>query len=196
MGIGEDDDLRKKLFEEMQKDGVCEDVDYGKDIEPWLGERAAIAAVHVDKAADPEPVLVLAVSDKDKAEGGIDTLRECGSSAGLSGESATDGDFVIEGDWMVFAEDKETAEKVVDMTAESSLDDDDDFQKWTDEMGDRGVMTMYAAPEAGRYIAEQFEGSVRWSAAPSAGARPRTTARPARARRCGRRRNSSRCART
>lgn len=171
IGIGENDDLRKKLFEEMQKDGVCEDLDYDEDIKPWLGERAAMGAVPLEKDAEPEPVLVLAVSDADKAEKGIEKLQECGATPTTANRVTAPGeeepsdstsdsgaDFLVQDGWLVFADDQDTAEKVVEMTKKGSLEDDEDFQKWTDEMGDRGVITMYAAPEAGHYIADQFEG--------------------------------------
>lgn len=173
LGIGEDDDLRKKIFEAIQEEGACEDVDYAEDIEPWLGERAAMAGVQLDKGETPVPVGVVAITDEGKAEEGIKTLKECGAGSGAveestelgssdesdsESESGGSGDYVISGDWLYFAEDKDTAQEVADLAEEGSLEDDEDFQKWTGEMGDRGVLTMYAAPEAGAFIAEQFEG--------------------------------------
>ena len=47
----------------------------------------------------------------------------------------------------MIGETDEIAEQVVaDAAAEGSLADDDDFQQWTDEVGDPGVVSMYAAP--------------------------------------------------
>ncbi len=48
-GLGTDDDLREKLFDSIQGDGVCPEVDYADDIEPWLGDRMAVAAVDLGR---------------------------------------------------------------------------------------------------------------------------------------------------
>jgi len=38
-----------------------------------------------------------------------------------------------------------------------SLADDEDFQEWTDEAGDAGVVTLYAGPAAGDYFADNLD---------------------------------------
>ena len=38
-----------------------------------------------------------------------------------------------------------------------TLADDDDFQHWTDEAGDAGIVTMYAAPGAGDFLADNLD---------------------------------------
>ena len=43
---------------------------------------------------------------------------------------------------------------MVKATEKGSLADDGDFQKWTGEAGDAGVVTVYAGPEAGDYLAD------------------------------------------
>lgn len=147
LGMEEDTDLRKRLFEEAQSSGSCEGIDYEEDIEPWLGERVAIAGVEIE--GEPAPVGVIAVSDGDAAEQGVEKLRaECG---GGSAEDA--GAYVVSDGWMVVAETEKIAEAVIDRTAEGTLADDDDFVRWTDEVGDPGIVTMYAAPEAGELMA-------------------------------------------
>lgn len=148
MGMQEDTDIRKRLFEEAQSSGGCEGLDYDEDIEPWLGERMAIAGVDID--GEPAPVGVIAVSDGDAAVEGVEKLQaECGS-----GEAADDGAFLVSEGWMVFAETEEIAQTVIDRTAEGTLAEDDDFVRWTEEVGDPGIVTMYAAPEAGALMAE------------------------------------------
>ena len=79
------DDIRKELFEELQKDGTCTDVDYDDDIEPWLGDRMAVAAVDLGED-EPTAVFVVQVSDKDKAEDGIHKLQTC--DTGDSGDES------------------------------------------------------------------------------------------------------------
>ena len=72
------DDIRKDLFEELQKDGTCTDLDYDDDIEPWLGDRMGVAAVDLGED-EPTAVFVVQVSDKDKAEDGLQKLQTCGT---------------------------------------------------------------------------------------------------------------------
>lgn len=149
MGMEEDDDFRRRIFEEAQADGECDGVDYDEDIEPWLGERAAVAGVEID--GEPTAVGVVAIKDADAAEEGVKTLtEECG------GDSDDSGAFVVAGDWAVVAETEEIADKVIDRAAESPLSDNENFTRWTGEIGDPGIMTMYAAPEAGQYFADEM----------------------------------------
>jgi hypothetical protein len=144
------DDIRKRIFDEVQGSGACEDLDYGDDIEPWLGDRAALAAV--DAGEDqPSPVFVLQVKDADKAEDGLAKLRECGG-----GGAEPTGGWAVEGDWALIAESDDIAQQVADDAADSPLTDDDDYQNWTDEVGDVGILNMYAAPGAGDYLAENL----------------------------------------
>src|ERR1700709_2823057 len=39
--IGSRDDIRRRLFEEIRKDGGCKSLDYDADVKPWIGERNA-----------------------------------------------------------------------------------------------------------------------------------------------------------
>lgn len=155
IGLETDDDLREKLFDEIVKSGECEGLDYAKDVEPWLGERAAVAAA--DLGGDtPAPVFVMQVTDGGAAEAGLDKLiEECG--AGADAEEGTGG-YVVSGDWIVLAETEEQAKEIVAETEKGSLADNEDFTRWTSEAGDAGIVTMYAAPAAGdfmsRYVGE------------------------------------------
>lgn len=159
VGLETDDDLRERFFEQFQSSGLCEGLDYADDIEPWLGDRFAVAAV--DRGEDtPAPVLVVQVEDADAAEEGFAQLRDCARGEGATdSDSAEDlGGWSIDGEWAVVAETQEIADDVADSAAESSLADDEDYQTWTDEAGDAGILTAYAAPEAGTVIAEEMGG--------------------------------------
>ncbi len=98
-------------------------------------------------------VFAVEVLDDDAADEGVRDLLTC--DGGDAGESAG---WVVEDGWLVLAETPEIARGVVDDTAEGSLAEDEDFRRWTGEVGDAGVLTMYAAPEAPRVLAEAFEG--------------------------------------
>jgi hypothetical protein len=148
VGINADDDLRKEIFSRIQDQAKCDGLDYADDIEPWLGDRAAFAAVDVGDE-NPDPVIVIQVKDADKADAGLDKIKGCGGTDNVG--------WAVEGDWVVVAESDDIADKVVAATKKGSLADDDDFKKWTDAAGDPGVVTLYAGPEAGDYLADHAD---------------------------------------
>ncbi|MEO5665786.1 MAG: DUF3352 domain-containing protein [Nocardioides sp.] len=153
IGLETDDDLREKLFEEIVKSGECEGLDYAKDVEPWLGDRAAVGAA--DLGGDtPAPIVVVQVKDAGKAEAGLDRLLEvCGGGVTSDAEADEEmGGWVVSGDWVVISQTEADAQKVVDATEEGSLAEDADFKRWTAEAGEPGIMSMYAAPAAGEYM--------------------------------------------
>jgi hypothetical protein len=146
INLDTDDDIKKKLFDELNLDEACDGLDYADDLEPWLGDRAAVAAV--DNGGDtPDAAFVVQVTDADAAEDGLAKLQKCGGGEDTGGWS-------ISGEWVVVAETDKIAEQITDDAADSPLSEDDDFQKWTDEVGDPGVINMYAAPEAGKFLAD------------------------------------------
>ncbi|MBJ7356321.1 DUF3352 domain-containing protein, partial [Nocardioides sp.] len=152
VGIDTDDDIRKAIFDEIQGELDCAGLDFEDDVEPWLGDRAAVAAV--DSGGEtPDPVFVLQVKDADAAGKGMQAIKDC--AAGEGGDA--EGGWSIEGDWAVIAQTDKIAETVTDDAAEGSLADDEDFQKWVGEAGDSGVLTMYAAPALGDYLAEHAD---------------------------------------
>lgn len=150
VGLETDDDIKEKLFDEMNVDEQCDGLDYADDIEPWLGDRMAVAAVDTGEK-EPTVVGVVQVKDADAAEDGFTKLAECGGGSDNTG-------WAINGDWALIADSDEIAEDVADKAADSSLADDDTYQRWIDEVGDAGVVNMYAAPEAGTFFAENLEG--------------------------------------
>ncbi len=148
---GSEESLRESLFDRFQETGACPDLDWGDDVDPWLGNRFAVAAVDLGKEDDESPgdvtpVLVVQVTDADLADEGLATVIECA-------ESDTFG-WSIRGGWAVIAETDELAESVTEAAADAPLSDDDDFQRWTGAAGDHGVITAYASPEAGDLLAE------------------------------------------
>ncbi len=152
LGLDADDDIREKLFDELDVAEQC-DLDYGKDVEPWLGSRMAVAAVDTG-ADDPEIVVVVQVKDADDANRGLEKLRDCGTE----GSSDVSGGWVIDGDWAVVAEDQKAAQAVVDQADEGTLADDPEFKELTAAAGSAGIVSLYAAPEAGQYLADSMGG--------------------------------------
>ena len=149
IGLHTDDDVRKEVFNSLQDEGLCEDVDYADDVEPWLGDRAAFALV--DQGKDqPAPVFVVQIKDQDEAEAGLKKLTACASDATGTGDDL--GGYAFNGDWVVLAENEGIAQDVVDAAGDGSLSDDGDYAKWTEAAGDPGIVSMYAAPEAGEAL--------------------------------------------
>jgi hypothetical protein len=150
IGLDTDDDVRRKVFELIQEDGTCEDLDYAKDVEPWLGQRAAFAVVSRGEET-PAPVAVVQVTDEDKAVDGLEALAACDSDdESADGDFSSEGGYAIADGWAVLAETEQIAEGVVADAKDSGLADDEEFQSWTQAAGDPGVVTLYAAPEAGK----------------------------------------------
>lgn len=149
VGLETDDDIRRRIFEEIQEDGQCTDVDYADDIEPWLGERAAFAVVGQGEEK-PAPVFVVAVTDQEKAAEGLESLERCAEASGATGDAATGYAFL--GDWVVLAESEKIARDVAASAEDRTLADDEEFGRWTEAAGDPGVVTLYAAPEAGQAL--------------------------------------------
>lgn len=148
IGLDADDDIKRAIFDRAEVSETCDGLTYGQDIEPWLGDRAAIAAVDLGKA-QPTPAAVVQVTDAEAAADGLARIREC------AGDDT--GGWSITGEWAVLAETQSLAEEIDAETAKATLADDETFQQWTGEVGDAGVLNLYAAPAAGDYLADNLD---------------------------------------
>jgi hypothetical protein len=153
IGIDTDDDVRRAIWDRTGAEDECPEVSYADDIEPWLGDRFAMAAV--DTGGDsPVPVAVLQVTDEDAADAGMKKLRACGTDGGLGDES---GGWVFADGWAVISADEKTAQEVVDAADDGTLADDETYQLWMGEVGDAGIASAYVAPAAGDFIADGMQ---------------------------------------
>ena len=107
----------------IQDEAHCDDLDYADDIEPWLGDRAAVAAVDLG-GDDPDPVVRGPGQGRRRGRRGPRRRSRTAATA-----TASAGGWAIDGDWAVIAETDDIADKVVDATEKGSLADDDDFQQ-------------------------------------------------------------------
>ena len=179
-GIESTDDLREKLFEALQDDGVCADLNFADDVAPWLGDRVAVAAVDLGQKDDQSddqnglpvtPVVVLQIKDEAKAEAGLEALRSCGAAeAGSVAEDSSIvedpgsddaqsddfGGWSIQGDWVVLAETEDLAKQVTDAAGDAPLSDDGTYNDWIDAAGDEGIITGYVSPDAAGLISDGF----------------------------------------
>lgn len=144
LGLESADDLTKSMVDQLASDGGCK-LDYA-DVKPWIGDRAAFAVVAL---ARPEPVAVLQVKDADRARAGLKSAgRACGGAAF---------GYVVDGEWAVLARNEDVAARVTKDAGHANLADDKDFRSLTAAAGDPGLVTLYAAPEAGKALLGEFE---------------------------------------
>jgi hypothetical protein len=144
LNIGSRDDLRRTAFDALVKDGGCKDVDFDKDVKPWLGNRLGVAAVP-GAGARLLPLVALQVTDEDKARAGVRTLEKCEASDSGSADPVG---VAFVGDYMLLTEKKNEADAMAKDAASGSLADDEDYQTWTKRAGDPGILTMYASKAA------------------------------------------------
>ena len=140
LDISSRDDLRRTLFREIQKDGDCKSLDYADDVEPWIGDRVAVAAVPA-AGDDIAPLMALQVTDGDAATTGLRALQKCSGDDGAVG-------IAVSGDYVLVAEKQADADAMAKSAEDASLADDADFTTWMDRTGESGIITMYAAKDA------------------------------------------------
>jgi hypothetical protein len=135
---GDKDDLRQKLFEQIKKYAGTDlaDVDYDKDIKPWLGERAGIAALPPADGKD-DPVVVLAVQVKNEGEAtkGLDKL--------MANEDKKPGRAFSNG-YVLLGDDQATVDAAVATAKDNPLDKNAKFSSDMDKLGEQGFMSGWA----------------------------------------------------
>lgn len=148
LDISSRDDLRELVFTKMQEEGACEDLDYAKDIEPWMGDRVALAGAPV--GGTTVPLVALQVTDEEAAGTGVEALARCGEAGDDFGYAFLDG-------YVIISDSDEHAAGLAAAADKASLSDDPGFQKWMDRVGDPGFVSAYAAPEAPEFFSEQID---------------------------------------
>jgi hypothetical protein len=113
VGEGEGD-LREQLLEPLLDESGT-DLDYAADVQPWLGDRMAVAAVPAEESEEGvAPVAALAVTDAEQMAEALTRARE-----------ASDFGFALRGDYVLITDSQERADRLA--AAEKTLIDDADF---------------------------------------------------------------------
>jgi hypothetical protein len=150
LDLGSRDDIRRWFVDKLGDDGESCKLDYSADVEPWLGDKAAVAAVQ-DGDEGLAPVVVVQVKDQGDAEKGIDKIfSECSPSDDF-------GVSFLEG-YAVIAQTSKIATAATEAAAKASLADDATYQSMLDALGEQGVATFYLAPGAPRAFGERAMG--------------------------------------
>jgi len=154
-----DEDLKRSIFESMVEDMGWKEIDYAADVEPWLGERLALAAYPGGQfgsgdgdAPEPTAVVALQVSDEAAARDGLARLDEAADGGDQTG-------FVVADGFAFIAETQQIAEKAASAAAETPLADDADFAADVSAM-EEGIARVWfdigAATEAVGGLASPF----------------------------------------
>ncbi len=138
--LGSRDDVRRRIFDEIDKEGHCSQLSYQRDVEPWIGDRVALAAV---PAAHHRivPLVALQVRDQDKARAGASRLSSCERSGDPTAVAYV-------GDYMLLGERQPEVDAMARAATAAPLQDDPGFETWMTRTGDPGILTMYAARNA------------------------------------------------
>jgi Protein of unknown function (DUF3352) len=154
---GEIDRLVARAFAESSKP----ELDYGRDVEPWLGEKVALWAVPAGGDEEFRGAVVASATDADAARAAIDRAVE-GSDKTFSRRTYEGVDYraaagsaagVVE-DFAVFGTEAEF-KRTVDAVKGDGLDSDDRFRAATGDLSDDRLGTFYvdlraAIDQAGR----------------------------------------------
>ena len=138
--------MRRDIFKSFLEESDCSGMTYAKDIEPWIGERAAFGAVDLG-GKTPVPVVVLAQTDKGKAEDAVAALtKKC--------DDLDDFGATVSDDFVVVADSVANAKKIVADADKSGIADSEGYKDATGEVGDVGHHQLLRQPEGRRRIAD------------------------------------------
>ena len=132
--LGSTDDIRQYIFDQATKDDPkLSGLSYAKDVKPWIGNRFGVAVLPGAAAGDdPNPVVVLQVSDAAKAKAGLKKLMTPG-----------DGTCAVADGYAVCAETQAILSQAQSATRHQSLADDPTFSSDLSSAGGRGIATAW-----------------------------------------------------
>lgn len=124
------DEPRQALFNLIKKDMDRDDVDFARDVEPWLGSRIGIAVLPpVEGSQDGVPVAAIQVTDEEAARAGIAKLTK-GENLGIA---FRDG-------YVLVTEQQADADKFAEGP---TLAENAAFTGDADALGEQGVMSFW-----------------------------------------------------
>ena len=128
--LGEHDDIREAIFGQVAEDAG---LDYADDVEPWLGDRFAVAAVPGPAGKGPDVGMYLQVSDQDKAAGPL---------AKMFGDEGEPAAVTFRRGYAVVGQDQAALERVEAAAAQGTLSSATSFES---DMADLGGDEVAAA---------------------------------------------------
>ncbi|GAB2584986.1 DUF3352 domain-containing protein [Kribbella endophytica] len=134
----DNDDLRQKLFDLLKKEAGDDlaDVDFEKDVKPWLGDRAGLAALPPSgDSKSPDVVVAVQVKNEGKANDGLDKLFA--KEKEKPGRVFTDG-YVLLGDNQALVDSAASTAKDSPLSKNSKFDGD------MSALGEQGFASFWA----------------------------------------------------
>ncbi|WP_344221511.1 DUF3352 domain-containing protein [Kribbella sancticallisti] len=137
----DNDDLRQKLFELIKKESGDDlaAVDFDKDVKPWLGDRAGVAAVPGKDGEEPDGIVAVEVKDEGKANAGLDKL--------FANEKDKPGRAFSNG-YVILSDDQPTVDAAVAASKDNPLSENAKFSKDMDALGEQGFVSFWADTKA------------------------------------------------
>ena len=120
------DQLLSALFEDV------EELDYERDVQPWIGDRVAIAAV--PGSGEPEPLAAVAYDDRAEAEEALERLAA--DEDELAYSFSDNADYVLLGDSQATVDRAATTDRV--------LADEDGWEDGEDALDGDQIVTAWA----------------------------------------------------
>ena len=148
-------------------------VDFDDDIVPWIGPEISAGLIEVSPDfRDASAVVMLGVRDEDAAEDALDIWLENLFGANFNARSYRGADvwegewgghhYALTGDWLVFSNDEETLESVLDRIAgrsERSLADSTKFKEARAALPERRFQSVYVDYEsAAELLGDAYQG--------------------------------------
>jgi hypothetical protein len=137
----DNDDLRQKLFELIKKDAGdnLTDVDFDKDVKPWLGDRAGVAALPGTDGDVPNVVVAVQVKDENKAKVGLDKL--------FNDEKNKPG-VAFTGKYAILADNQGKVDSAVAASKDNPLQNNKKFDTDMSALGEQGFASFWADTKA------------------------------------------------
>ena len=151
IGIKSDgSDIRELVFPKILA-GQCDDVDYDKDVKPWLGDRIGVGANIEDRSL----LIAVQTTDEDESRAGIKKLFDCADEK--YGIAYVDG-------YAILAPKQAQVDRAVAATEKESLGDSKTFSDDFDQLGNQGIASVWAdlkavaeLPEAKEALGDQLD---------------------------------------
>lgn len=142
--------IATKLEESAREDG--EPFDFTKEVEPWLGERAAVGFAKLKDGELTDPVIVVETTDPEATEAFVDRQASkskdpyrSGSYEGIDFQvgGSEENAIGVVGEDLVIAEGKAGFEQAVDASNGESLGDESQFQDAISAASDGSIADAY-----------------------------------------------------
>ena len=134
--LGESDDIREVIFGQIAEDAG---LSYADDVEPWLGDRFAVAAIPGGAGRGPDFGVYLQVRDQDKA---------AGSLAKMFSDEGAPAAVAFRKGYAVISQDQAMLDRVQAAAAEGALSSAGTFQSDMADLGGDEVAAAWVDLEA------------------------------------------------